>query len=179
MNISLLTKGRVRDRVGSCGICGGPSGTGAGIFWTLRFPLPSIPSIGPHSSFGAGIIGGLVTSVIMDSVPFHPKKQTNKTHSVALSPQANYTGWATATCRRNWVPTFVDRGVSRGSAADHPRPLISVFWTGAATFLSTNSSFILSRAEWTPFQTHCYSENLVVPGIEPGISGLAARNSDH
>jgi hypothetical protein len=33
--------------------------------------------------------------------------------SVALSPQANYTDWATATCRRNLVPTFVDRGVSR------------------------------------------------------------------
>jgi hypothetical protein len=38
-------------------------------------------------------------------------KQTN---SVALSPQANYTDWVTATCRRNWVPAFVDRGVSRG-----------------------------------------------------------------
>jgi hypothetical protein len=34
--------------------------------------------------------------------------------SVALSPQVNYTDWATATCRRNLVPTFVDRGVSRG-----------------------------------------------------------------
>jgi hypothetical protein len=33
-------------------------------------------------------------------------------NSVALSPQANYTDWVTATCRRNLVPTFVDRGVS-------------------------------------------------------------------
>jgi hypothetical protein len=24
------------------------------------------------------------------------------------------------------------------------------------------------KAEWTPFQTHYFSENLVVPGIEPG-----------
>jgi hypothetical protein len=24
------------------------------------------------------------------------------------------------------------------------------------------------EAEWTPFQTHYFSENLVVPGIEPG-----------
>jgi hypothetical protein len=38
-------------------------------------------------------------------------KQTN---SVVLSPQANYTDWATATCRLNLVPTFVDRGVSLG-----------------------------------------------------------------
>jgi hypothetical protein len=33
---------------------------------------------------------------------------------VALSPQANYTDCATATYRRNLVPTFVDRGLSRG-----------------------------------------------------------------
>jgi hypothetical protein len=40
-----------------------------------------------------------------------------KTNSVALSPQANYTDWATATCRRNLVATFVNRGVSRGQRA--------------------------------------------------------------
>jgi hypothetical protein len=46
--------------------------------------------------------------------PF-PYKQTNKqTNSVALSLQANYTNWATATCRRSLVSTFVDRGVSHG-----------------------------------------------------------------
>jgi hypothetical protein len=46
------------------------------------------------------------------------------------------------------------------SAADPPRSLISVFFNGAATFLWSSSSFILTRAEWTPFQTHCYSETL-------------------
>jgi hypothetical protein len=65
------------------------------------------------------------------------------------------------------------------SAVDPLRSLISVFWTGATTFLSSSSSFILTRAEWTPFQTHCYSENLVVSGNESGTSGSAARNSDH
>jgi hypothetical protein len=50
---------------------------------------------------------------------------------------------------------------------------------GAATFLSSSSSFILTKADWIPFQTHCYSENLVAPGIELGTSELAARNSDH
>jgi hypothetical protein len=34
-------------------------------------------------------------------------------------------------------------------------------------------------AEWTPFETHCYSENLATPGIELGTSGSAARKSDH
>jgi hypothetical protein len=28
------------------------------------------------------------------------------------------------------------------------------------------------EAEWTSFQTHYFSENLVVPGIEPGILDL-------
>jgi hypothetical protein len=44
------------------------------------------------------------------------------------------------------------------SAADPLRSLISVFQTGAATFLSSSSSFTLTRAEWTLFQTYCYSE---------------------
>jgi hypothetical protein len=65
------------------------------------------------------------------------------------------------------------------SAADPARSLISVSYTGAAIFLSSSSSFILTRAEWTPFQTHCYSENLVPPEIEPGTSRPAARKSDH
>jgi hypothetical protein len=43
-----------------------------------------------------------------------------KTNSLALSPRANYTDWATATCRRNLVPTFVDRGVSRGQRSGSP-----------------------------------------------------------
>jgi hypothetical protein len=54
-----------------------------------------------------------------------PYKQTN---SVALSPQANCTGWATATCRRNVVPTFLwIEGCRVVSAADPARSLISVF----------------------------------------------------
>jgi hypothetical protein len=35
------------------------------------------------------------------------------------------------------------------------------------------------EAEWTPFQTHYYSENLVALGIEPWISGSVARICDH
>jgi hypothetical protein len=41
-------------------------------------------------------------------------------NSVAFSPQANYTDWATATCWPNLVPTFVDRGVSRGHRGGSP-----------------------------------------------------------
>jgi hypothetical protein len=44
----------------------------------------------------------------------------NKTVSVALSPQAKYTDSATATCRRNLVSTFADRGMSRGQRRGSP-----------------------------------------------------------
>jgi hypothetical protein len=49
-----------------------------------------------------------------------PGRTKQKTNSVAFSPQANYTDWATATCPRNLVPTFVDRGVSRGQRGRSP-----------------------------------------------------------
>jgi hypothetical protein len=62
--------------------------------------------------------------------PLHPRwlihrhndKQTNKqtTNSVAPSAQANDTDWATATCRRNLVPIFLDREVSRGERGGSP-----------------------------------------------------------
>jgi hypothetical protein len=106
-------------------------------------------------------------------------KLINKTNSVTLSPQANYTDWPTVTCPRNLVPNLWIKGCRVVSAADPLRSLISVFYTEAATFLSCSCSFILTKAEWTPFQTDCYSENLVAPGIEQGTSGSAARNSDH
>jgi hypothetical protein len=35
------------------------------------------------------------------------------------------------------------------------------------------------EAEWTPFQAHEFSENLVAPEIYTGTSGSVARNSDH
>jgi hypothetical protein len=106
------------------------------------------------------------------------KQQKKKTNSVALSPRANYT---TATCRRNLVSTFVDRGVSRGQRGGSPTVANLSFQTGAATFLSSSSSFTLTRAEWTPFQTHCYSENLVAPGIDPDlwVSSQELRPLDH
>jgi hypothetical protein len=50
-------------------------------------------------------------------VRYEYKKRTN---SVALSPQANYTDRAIATCGRSLVPTFVDRGVSRGQRDGSP-----------------------------------------------------------
>jgi hypothetical protein len=39
---------RVRVRA-ACGVCGGQSGTGAGLLRALRFPLTNIPPISPSS----------------------------------------------------------------------------------------------------------------------------------
>jgi hypothetical protein len=41
------------------------------------------------------------------------------------------------------------------------------------------NSVYLTLAEWTPFQNHYFSENLVAPGIEPGTSGSVTRDCDH
>jgi hypothetical protein len=41
-------------------------------------------------------------------------------NSVALSPQADYGDRATTVCRRNLVPIFADRGVSRGQRGGSP-----------------------------------------------------------
>jgi hypothetical protein len=38
----------------------------------------------------------------------------------------------------------------------------------AANFSSKQLLICTHEAEWTPFQTHFVSENLVAPGIEPG-----------
>jgi hypothetical protein len=47
----------------------------------------------------------------------------------------------------------------RLSRFSRPEPLL---------FLPSSSSDVLNEAEWTPFQNHYFSENLVAPGIEPG-----------
>jgi hypothetical protein len=104
------------------------------------------------------------------------QKQTN---SVALSPQANYTDWVTATCQQNLVPTFVDKGVSRDQHGGSPT-IVNLSFLDRSRYFSFKQLLIYPHeADLTPFQTNCYSENLVPPGIEPEASGLAARNSHH
>jgi hypothetical protein len=100
-----------------------------------------------------------------------------KLNLVALSPHANYTDRTTAACRRSqcqllridgvtwsaqWIPTAVNMGFQ-----DRSR------------YLSIQVAPQPHEAEWTPFQTHYFSENLVAQGIEPGPSGSVARHSDH
>jgi hypothetical protein len=65
------------------------------------------------------------------------------------------------------------------SAAEPPRPLISVFWTADATFSFKYLLIYSVEAEWSSLHTRYYSEKLISQGNEPGTSGTVARNSDH
>jgi hypothetical protein len=57
--------------------------------------------------------------------------------------------------------------VPRGQRDGSPR-LYSLFSTPEQLLFLPSSSSIVHEAEWTAFQTHYFSENLIVPGIEHG-----------
>jgi hypothetical protein len=60
------------------------------------------------------------------------------------------------------------------SAQRIPTAVFSNSYTGTATFSSKQLRSFTHEAEWTPFQTHYFSENLVAPEIEPGPHPLNA-----
>jgi hypothetical protein len=67
---------------------------------------------------------------------FLTAKSDEKIHnSVAFSPQANYTDYAIATGRRILVPTFADRGVSRGQQSGNPMAINLSFLDQSCYFL--------------------------------------------
>jgi hypothetical protein len=63
---------------------------------------------------------------------------------------------------------FADRGMLRSQRGGSLTTVISVFWTEAANLSYKQLHSCTHEAEWTPFQTHYFSENLVVPRIELG-----------
>jgi hypothetical protein len=67
------------------------------------------------------------------------------TNSVDLSPQTNYTDWATAADRRIVVPTFEDRGVSRGQCVGSLTVVNLSFLDRSRYFFLSSSSFILTK----------------------------------
>jgi hypothetical protein len=71
---------------------------------------------------------------------------------MAISPQVNYTNWATATSRWILVPIFVDRGVSRGQRGGNP--------------MAVNLS-ILDRSHYFQVAPHLSSEGLSGPRSRP------------
>jgi hypothetical protein len=67
--------------------------------------------------------------------------------SVALSPQVNYTDWVTATCRRNLVPTFVDRGMSRSQGGGSPT-VVNLCFLDRSRYFSFNYLLIYPHKGW-------------------------------
>jgi hypothetical protein len=75
------------------------------------------------------------------------------------------------------VLTFADRGCHVVSVTD---PYVSIlgFLDRSHYFSFQVAPHCTHEVEWTPFQTHYFSENLVAPGIEPRNPIPVARNSN-
>jgi hypothetical protein len=69
------------------------------------------------------------------------------------------------------MPTFADRGRRVFSATD-PYVRILGFLDWIRYFFFQVAPQLYSEAEWGPFQTHYFSENLVALGIELGLLDL-------
>jgi hypothetical protein len=91
------------------------------------------------------------------------------TNSVAIWPQVTYADQATYADRAT-VGTGEFNSDFCGSwvfsSTGSSRPLISVFYTGAAFSMIKYLVNYPNEAEYTPFHNHYLSENLVAPGVE-------------
>jgi hypothetical protein len=83
----------------------------------------------------------------------YTKQTNNKLHG--LSQRANYTDRATAACRRSECQLLRKEGAT-WSAWRIPTAVFSVFWAGAAIFISSSSSVVLTRLSGPPCQTHYF-----------------------
>jgi hypothetical protein len=90
-------------------------------------PNCSLTNICIQFSFPLRSLVSLTTTHFSLCLSLFPCKHNIQTNSVNFRLQANYTDWATATCRRNLLGTFVDRGMSRGQRGATPTAVLSVF----------------------------------------------------
>jgi hypothetical protein len=63
---------------------------------------------------------------------------------------------------------FCGKRVSHGQGNGSPQPYSWISRLKPLLFLTSKLLSRTHEAEWTPFQTHYFSENLVAAGIEPG-----------
>jgi hypothetical protein len=85
----------------------------------------------------------------------------------------------TASGQRIIVPTFADRGVTRGQRGGAHRAVNLCFPDRNCYFPFKKLHIYANETDWSPFQIHYYLGDLVEPRIERWTSGSAARNSDH
>jgi hypothetical protein len=78
------------------------------------------------------------------------------------SPRANYTDRATADCRRSRC-----QPLCHVVSVTDPYGRILGFLDRSRYFSIKQLLSCTHGSEWTPFQTHYFSDNLVAPGIEP------------
>jgi hypothetical protein len=99
------------------------------VFQRRAFPFHWVPELSPAS------VTGTLDEVIQDTELLYDKRivanhfvlapsplklENKQTNCVAFSPQSSHTDLSTATSRRILMPTFVDRGVSRGPLDGSP-----------------------------------------------------------
>jgi hypothetical protein len=94
---------------------------------------------------------------------------------MAFNLQANYTDQMAATC---WQSLWQILQVEECHVVSATGPMFVNFG-----FLDRICKLFIKEApqfihiiEWTPFQTHYFSETLVAPGIEPRTSGSVATH---
>jgi hypothetical protein len=104
-------------------------------------------------------------------------KQNKQQSPWRFSQQANHTDHSTAACRGSSWQMLRLEGVA-WSVQRVPTAVNLSFLGQTRYFISQAAPQLSCEVEWTSFQTHYYSENLLALGIEPGTSGAVARNSD-
>jgi hypothetical protein len=117
-------------------------------------------------------------------ITFFPSFSSCITSSVAFSPRANYTDTSTATCRRNLVSTFVDRGVSRGQRGGYPTVVnlsfLDRFLYNMIHNSGTKSHSFAARLKTenggTIIETHLYNYDGV--GSEPTLQCSNSKDSE-
>jgi hypothetical protein len=77
------------------------------------------------------------------------------------------------------LPTFADRSYHVVRETYLYGRILGFLDRNRYFFFQVAPQLYTHEAEWTPFQTHYFTENLVAPVIEPGTSGSVARNCDH
>jgi hypothetical protein len=118
-------------------------------FWKVQNTGFEIPYFMQFMPAGTEHVGVVVSLQLLFDLCFVTRlyRLKEKTYSLALSPRAKYTDWATATFRRNLVPTFVDRGVSCGQRGGSP-VVVNLSFLDRSRYFSFKWLLIYPRKGW-------------------------------
>ena len=124
----------------------------------VRFPVGTLISFSPTTSKPA--LGSASRHVHWSCCSSFPLASTP---SIGINLPSTFVFSSSATALQGFgrqsgrrrsaklVPTFADRGVSRGQRDGSPRPLISVYWTWIATYFIHVAPQLTSRG-WVPLR---------------------------